>query len=241
MIRSISLPWALRITGIICFVCNFSATLLLRDRNATVKPSQLGFATHLLKRYDVLLLLSYAFLNLFGYMTVLYSLSNYAVSLGLSQKKASIVTAILNLGTVVGRPFIGLASDKLGRIQIAGYNAMFTGLICFIIWIPCNSYGVLVFFAFVAGMVIGTFWSTIGPLAAEVAGLKEVPSLLSLSWIAIILPTAFAEVIALYLRRPAAGRPYLYPQIFAGLTYCVSSLFLAELWRVKRQNNVRES
>lgn len=238
MIRGINLEWALRITGIVCFFCNFAATLFLRDRNATVKPSQLGFAVHLLRRYDVLLLLTYAFINMLGYMSIIFSLSDYALSLGLTQKQASIVTTILNLGTLIGRPAIGFASDKLGRLKIAGSLAMFTGLSCFVIWIPCNSYVVLIFYAFIVGMTVGTFWMTIGPLTAEVAGLREVPSMLSLCWISIILPTSFAEVIALYLRR-SGPRPYLYPQIFAGLAFCISSLFLAELWRVKRRKMVR--
>lgn len=77
---------------------------------------------------------------------------------------------------------------------------------------------------------------TAGPLCAEVAGLKEVPSFLSLLWLTAVLPTTFAEVIGLYLRRPAMGRwGYLYPQIFAGLAYLVASMFLFELWRVKRR------
>ena len=187
-----------------------------------------------------------------GYMILLYSLSNYAVSIGLSQSQASVITALLNLGTAVGRPAVGFASDRWGRILIAGSLAMFTGLCCFCIWIPATSYGVLIFYAILAGSTVGTFWmvrftlhierrveqltfqQTIAPLAAEVAGLREVPSLLSLSWLSIVLPTAFAEVIALYLRRRGA-KPYLWAQIFAGLAYCISSLFLAELWRRKRR------
>jgi hypothetical protein len=43
-----------------------------------------------------------------------------------------------------------------------------------------------------------------------------------------------SEAIALVLRRPGVSRPYLYPQIFAGLSYMVASLFLLELWRVLR-------
>ena len=35
---------------------------------------------------------------------------------------------------------------------------------------------------------------TVAPLCAEVAGLKEVPSFLSLQWLTAILPTTFAEV-----------------------------------------------
>jgi hypothetical protein len=79
------------------------------------------------------------------------------------------------------------------------------------------------------------YWMCVGPLCAEVAGLKEVPSFLSLQWLTVVLPTTFAEVIALYLRRPEMGRwGYLYTQLFAGVAYVVAAGFLFELWRVKR-------
>jgi len=72
-------------------------------------------------------------------------------------------------------------------------------------------------------------------LCAEIAGLKEVPSFLSLHWLTVVLPTTFAEVIALYLRRPDMGRwSYLYTQLFTGFAYLVAAGFLFELWRVKR-------
>lgn len=77
---------------------------------------------------------------------------------------------------------------------------------------------------------------TVGPLCAEVAGLKEVPSFLSLQWLTTVLPCTFAEVIALYLRRPEMGRwGFLYTQIFGGLCYLIGSVFMFELWRVHRK------
>lgn len=232
---SLGLPWALRVTGILMFAGNLVGTALIRDRNHLVKPPQLGFATHLLRRYDCMLLLAWAFVNLLGYMVILYSLSNYAVDIvGLTQSQASILTAVLNLGTGIGRPAIGLISDRFGRIQTAAVLTLACAVSVFAIWIPANSFGVLIFFAIVAGAILGVFWMTVGPLCAEVAGLKEVPSFLSLQWLTVVLPTTFAEVIGLYLRRPEAGRwGYLYPQIFAGLAYLVASLFLFELWRIK--------
>lgn len=45
MIRRLSLAWALRITGLVCLGANLLGTALIRDRNAQVKPPQLGFAT----------------------------------------------------------------------------------------------------------------------------------------------------------------------------------------------------
>ena len=82
---------------------------------------------------------------------------------------------------------------------------------------------------------------TIGPLCVEVAGLVEMASLLSLSWMSVILPTTFGEVIALELRRPESQRDYLYPQIFAGLAYIVASGCMYELRRFKRKEKWREA
>jgi MFS family permease len=146
---------------------NTCAILIIRDRNASIKPSQVGFAVYLLKRPEVILLLSYSFMNMLGYMILLYSLSNYAVSIGLSQSQASIITALLNLGTAVGRPAVGFASDRLGRILIAGSLSMFTGLCVFCIWIPATSYGVLIFYALLAGSTIGTFWMVSASMASD--------------------------------------------------------------------------
>lgn len=236
MIRQISLAWALRITGIICLIGNLVGTALVRDRNHLVKPPQLGFATHLLRRYDCLLLLGWAFTNLLGYMVILYSLSNYAVQVaGLTQAQAGILTAVLNLGTGLGRPAAGVLSDRFGRIEVAASITFLCAVCVFAIWIPATSYGVLIFFALVIGAILGVYWMCVGPLCAEVAGLKEVPSFLSLQWLTVVLPTTFAEVIGLYLRRPDMGRwAYLYPQIFGGLAYVIGSAFLFELLRVKR-------
>ncbi|KAK4539680.1 hypothetical protein LTR36_010443 [Oleoguttula mirabilis] len=240
MIEQIGLAWALRITGIIGFVGNVIGALLVKDRNHIIKPPQLGFATHLLRRYDCLLLLSWGFTNLLGYMVILYSLSSYAVQVvGLTQAQAGVLTAVLNLGTGIGRPLIGFASDRFGRLEVATTLTLLNGILLFAIWVPADTYGVLIFYALLSGAMLGVYWMSVGPLCAEVAGLKEVPSLLSLQWLTAVLPTTFAEVIALYLRRPEMGRwTYLYPQVFAALAYLVASLFLFELLRLKRNGRL---
>lgn len=85
------------------------------------------------------------------------------------------------------------------------------------------------------------------------AGLPQVPSLLSIMWLTIFLPILckskinlksmkglancrikVAEVIALKLRRPGASNEYLYLQIFAGLSSVLASACLLELWRYRR-------
>lgn len=94
-----------------------------------------------------------------GYMILLYSLSSYGTQVvKLSQGQASILTAVLNLGTAFGRPCIGFASDRISRIGVAAVLTLFNGVIIFAIWLPSNSFGLLIFFALVSGATMGTFW-----------------------------------------------------------------------------------
>ena len=72
-------------------------------------------------------------------------------------------------------------------------------------------------------------------MTAEVVGLKDLPSALSLHWTCIVIPTTVSEAIALQLRRPGTGHAYLYPQLFAGISYILASLCMFELARVLRQ------
>ncbi|KAI9794286.1 MAG: hypothetical protein M1833_000429 [Piccolia ochrophora] len=239
LIHSVSVSWALRVMGIITGVMNLAATLLIRHRNEIVQPPQKGFDMDLLRRYDVLLLLAWSSISTLGYITLLFSLPDFARSIDLSKAQAAAIAAFLSLGTAIGRPFIGVISDRFGRIEVAGMLTFACGISVFAIWLPATSYGVTVFYAIINGAILGVFWVTVGPLSVEVGGLAQLPSLLSLSWISVILPAAFSEVIALKLRRPESSRAYLYPQIFAGVAYILASLCLFQLRRVIRRRSLQ--
>ena len=73
--------------------------------------------------------------------------------IGLSASQGSVVGALLNLGQGLGRPVVGIFSDSIGRINIAGLCTLVGGLFCFAIWIPAKTYGVLIFFAIIVGTV----------------------------------------------------------------------------------------
>ncbi|THV80498.1 MFS general substrate transporter [Aureobasidium pullulans] len=212
MIQRLSIPWALRTTGVIVFIANSVATAFLRDRNRLIKPPQLAFDWKLLRRYDVQLLLLWAFVSMLGYITLLFSLSDFALSIGLSQSQATNVVGLLNVGTAIGRPVIGIWSDAHSRIHVAAYLTLICGLSCFAFWIPATTYGLTIFFALFSGAILGVFWvvsrvhfryllvklsfeQTIGPVCVEVAGLKELPSLLSISWMIIVLPTTCMSMV----------------------------------------------
>jgi MFS family permease len=106
-ITNLSLAWALRITALVSGVMNIAATIAIRSRNYIIMPKQHPFDRKLLRRYDVLLVLGWAFISMLGYITLLFSTSAFATSICLNSTRATTVTALLNLGTAIGRPFIG--------------------------------------------------------------------------------------------------------------------------------------
>ncbi len=189
MIQSLGIGWAFRILGILAFTVNTVCAVLMKDRNKKIGASQLAFDYILFKRLEFLLTLGWGFFSMLGYIVLLFSLPSYATSIGLSSKQGSIVGALLNLGQGLGRPAVGMVSDHVGRINIAFLSTFLAGLWCLVIWIFAKNFGVLIFFSLLVGTVSGTFWTTIAPVEAEVVGLKELPSALSIVWLFLVLPT----------------------------------------------------
>ena len=251
MIDQLSLAWALRVIGIVSGAMNLLATALVRDRNKNIDPTIRGFDFRLLRRPRALLLLSWAFVFMFGYVTLLYSLPAFARSIGLSDQQAANLSVFMNVATAIGRPLVGILSDRFGRMEVTGIVTLACGIATLAIWLPSTSYGVTIFFALFTGGILGVVWPALSPLCVEVVGLVDLQSLLSLSWLITVLPLAGkshhslvvshlftillgAEVIALELRRPSLSDTYLYAQIFAGLSYILASLFMFALWRADR-------
>ena len=189
MIDSVGIAWAFRILGILAFTVNFTCAILMRDRNKSIGSRNIAFDYALLVRWEFLLTLGWGFLSMLGYVVLLFSLPNFAISIGFSPSQGALVGALLNLGQGLGRPTVGIFSDTVGRINIAGFTTLLTGILCFIIWIPAKTYAVLICFALLGGSVAGTFWTTVGPVAAEVVGLKDLPAALSIMWIVLAFPT----------------------------------------------------
>jgi MFS family permease len=189
MIKDIGLPWAFRTLGVIAFVVNTSCALLIRDRNKQIGSSQLSFDWRLFKRMEFVGLMVYGFLSMLGYVVLLFSLPNYARTVGLSAKQGSIVGALLNLGQALGRPPIGYFSDSVGRLNMASSMTFLCGLFCLVIWNFAKSFGVVVFFGMLGGTVAGTYWAVAAPVTAEVMGIKRLPSALSITWLVLVLPT----------------------------------------------------
>ncbi|KAK5137388.1 hypothetical protein LTR08_008966 [Meristemomyces frigidus] len=232
MIKSIGLAWSFRVLAIVSFAVNSTCAMLLKDRNKIIGASQLAFETALFKRPEYLLISGYGWFSILAYVVLIFSLANYANSVGLNASQASIISALFNLGQAFGRPPIGYFSDSIGRINMAGLMTFFSGLFTLVIWIFAKSYGVLIFYALIGGTVAGTFWATIAPVAVEVVGLRKAPSALNLAWLVIVIPSTFSEPIALEIVDGTGS--YLGTQLFAGFMYIAAAacMLLLRGWKI---------
>lgn len=238
IIETLGLPWAFRILGIVSCVVNLVACNVVRDRNRLVGSRHKAFDLALLKRPEYLLLQGWSFFSMLGYVVLLFSVASFAVSIGLTPQQGSLVSALLNLGQGLGRPCVGLSSDRFGRINVAMICTLACGICCFAFWIPSEAapskMGLLIFFAIVGGAFAGTFWATIAAVGAEVVGLRDLPSALSMTWVLAVPPTTFAEPIALELRTKHGSNIFINAQIFTGMMYVGGALCLWVLrgWKV---------
>jgi MFS family permease len=148
-----------------------------------------SFDYKLFKKPQFVGLLAFGVLSMLGYIVLLFSLPSYARTIGLTAQQGSIIGAVFNLGQALGRPPIGYFSDSIGRLNMASSMTFLVGVFCLLIWVFAKSFGVLVFFSLVGGMVAGTFWATAAPVTTEVMGLRDLPSALSITWLVLVLPT----------------------------------------------------
>ena len=231
-IKSLGLPWTYRVLAICTAAVNVACSLLLKDRNTSIQPRTRAFDVREYGHIETLLVAAWGVFTELGYITLLYSLPSYAHSIGLSAPQGAMVGAVLNLGLAFGRPIVGYCSDKLGRINVALAMTALCGVFCFALWIPAKTYGLLLVFAFASGTVTGTFWSCVMPVMTEVVGLQRLPLAFGMICLPLVLPTTFAEPIALQLVTVSG---YLTSQAFVGCMFVAGAacLFALRLWKIR--------
>lgn len=195
-IRNLGLQWSFRVSAIVCFTVNTFCTILTRDRNTHIKPSQSAFAIRLLKITDFLLVLAWMFFCLWGYMPLLFTLADFSKNIGLSGNEPGIVAAMFGLGMTLGRPAVGWLSDRYGNITVSTIATAMTSFFILVLWIPADTglhdakFAMSIAFGILGGLGAGTMWTMIAPVCSVVegVGLKELPSALSIVWLVSVIP-----------------------------------------------------
>ncbi|TQN69968.1 putative transporter MCH2, partial [Colletotrichum shisoi] len=239
MIRNIGLPWAFRILAILSFVVNGACCLMMKDRNKALGSVHVAFHKDIFKRIEFWLFVSWGFFGLFGYVISVFSLADYAHTVGFNASQGSILSAMFNLSQGIGRPVIGLVSDRFGRINVAGLGTLVAGLATLFIWIFAGKHfaGTIVFALF--GAFAGVLWPTVGPVGAEVVGIQLLPSALSIFWMILVIPATFAEPIALTIKTSGVDA-YLNVQLLTGVMYIAAfmSIWFLRVWKIRELETI---
>lgn len=225
-IERVGWDWTYVILAISTLGVNLTCTILMKDRNKLIRPHERCFDVRQLAHISTWLIIVWGWLTELGFITLLYSLPNYAISVGLTHQ-GSVVGAMLNLGLALGRPLIGYWSDTFGRINVAIFSTALCGVFCLAIWVPAKSYAVLIVFALASGTVTGTFWATVVPVTADIVGMQRLPLAYGMICLPLVLPTTFAEGIALEL---VSTSGYLTAQVFVGFMYLLGA---ASIWGLR--------
>jgi hypothetical protein len=57
----------------------------------------------------------------------------------------------------MGQPFLGVLSDRVGRIKVADCATLLCGILVLVIRLQASSFGVVVFFAVPVGAILGVY------------------------------------------------------------------------------------
>ncbi|KAM0322172.1 hypothetical protein ACHAQA_009661 [Verticillium albo-atrum] len=230
--------WAYRILACCALVANVLATLLLRETGGKARRlarrDELRFNPRDFGRIEVVLVMFWGIVTEIGYIVLLYSLPSYAASVGMTPTQGSIANALLNLGLGLGRPLVGYFSDSIGRINMAMIMTALCAVFCFALWIPAQSFALLGLFAVLAGATCGTFWGTITPVLVEVVGMKKMTGTFGVVCLSMVLPTTFAEVVAIEMSVGSDGKDFTSAQVFVAFMFVAGALsvWMLRSWKI---------
>ncbi|CAH2353417.1 uncharacterized transporter Esbp6p [[Candida] railenensis] len=232
--------WALRMSAFVAGSVALIACSIMKPRNYKPLPFKLTlskefiytnakyiFSVSVFKDYALVLLGVWFGICTIGYMLVLFTISSYGISVGLSAYQGSILTAVLNAGQVIGRPSCGLVADKFGRFNFAIVNCLVITVLILAFWINATSFGSLLAFSVLMGSTIGVGSLFCQSLASDILqNMENLPAAWSGLNMIVSLFSIGTEVFAFALKKDGATSPYLHTQIFGGVCFFFSALLL---------------
>lgn len=224
-----SVHWALRAQAILCVFLGTCATLLIRTR-MEVKYSI--FDTQVVFSGGFVICAFYLTFCMFGYVIVLYTMANVTTSLGYTPYQGSIASAMVQAGSIIGRPLVGRLSDHFGAITVACGAYILCAILVFSMWIPASNYATIIAFCVLMGALMGTVFAISPSMNSKLYGLKKASVGLCLSWVFLAILGIASPVIGIALKTGNNGfvgaSQYRNSAIFAGASFaaCAMSLLI---------------
>ncbi|KAF8931652.1 major facilitator superfamily domain-containing protein [Dissophora ornata] len=181
LINAVDIYWTLRIYAIFHFVCTAFAALVMRAprqlAGPPIKTEKDVMNWAIMKDPGFMLWFTAAILFGFAYVVPFTYVPSYAKDvIGLDPNvQGGQLLAIMSAANAVGRIVIGFAGDRLGAIPVAASAFIVAGASCFI-WMFAESEGALIGFSVVYGFVSGAFFTMIASITANIVGLANLGS-----------------------------------------------------------------
>lgn len=245
LINKFGIPWAQRISGFMCLVACLLGGCCIKSRHHN-KQSHVSGRVHapakfydkeLLRRVELYLVVVWGTLTMLGYVIVLYSMSAYSVSIGLTHSQGAAVSACVSAGIIVGRASMGALIDRYGSMNISLLSSLLTAILIFAMWINAKTYPVLLATGIMLGLFLSSSSTGFPPMCASIVELKLLVPMYSMSWIIIGGCGIFAEPLAILLR---INHMYIYTQVFTGCLFLVGTLFLLNARAIQVRKVLRE-
>ncbi|QFZ29463.1 putative transporter protein [Clavispora lusitaniae] len=227
VLESRSVFWAMRCQAIICFGLLWFSIFLVRTR---MEVKYTIFDAAVLKTMGFWLFCLYVVLCMFGYVIVLYDMANVTTSMGYSAYQGSIASAMVQVGSVFGRPIVGHFCDRFGAVTVSVVAYLLCGILVLGMWIPANNYATIIAFCVIMGSLMGSIFATVPAILSLLFGLRRVGVALCMSWVFLGFAGLASPVIGLTLKTGnhgyvSAGQ-YHHSAIFCGVSFIACSFTL---------------
>ncbi|QPG76408.1 hypothetical protein FOA43_003797 [Brettanomyces nanus] len=238
ILRQHGWEWALRTQAIMCFVLNIAACFLMKSRNDKIMPIYKIYDKDVCRTFGTYVMMAWNVFTMLGYVTLMYNLGDFTRSMGYGTEEASVVSTMVAVGIIYGRPIVGKIADIIGPIQTTIIASWLVGLFSFAMWLPCKNYATAIVFALIEGSLMGTLWFTMATINGAVVGLRKFGIGMSMSWVSVGVSGMISPIIGISLKSggPASRTQYRDPAIFVGCVYFAAGLCLCVLrgWLISR-------
>ncbi|KAL1935842.1 hypothetical protein VTP01DRAFT_4982 [Rhizomucor pusillus] len=238
--QSLGGAWTYRILGFICLASNVVTVLLVRERVPRSLKTKKKFSDiiqfEILKDVNFDIWCVIACLQVMGYFLPYFYLPSYATHLGLSASDGTAIVSVTSAANIVGRILAGIVADRIGHLSTNIIFTFISALSAFLIWTFAYSYGVLMAFGVVFGLVGGSYSPLISPITASVIGMEKLATGFSLTLLFTVI-ALWSPMISSAIEDSVDPEPFLTYKMYTGVTFLLASL-TGLLLKLKMKRNL---
>ncbi|KAL1922453.1 uncharacterized protein VTP21DRAFT_9992 [Calcarisporiella thermophila] len=214
--------WSLRIVAIMSFVA-FVISSSLTKPLSSLKGRKL-WDRSLFRETKFIALFLYGTFIVFGYIVPFYLMPAYAEFIGLDRSTGALVVGIMAGVNAFGRVLLGIGADYIGYINTLFLSTFLAAVSILVIWTFSTSYGILMFFAILYGIMGGGFISLFPVVVAGVADPERLGPAMGLTYATNFFGNLFGTPLCgAILDSTQPNISYLGVQMFSGMVTLVSA------------------